>query len=53
MPVRFRYRKTGGAVRFILSIYNPEKAFEAAFKEAVEEASEKTELPTFKGSPES
>lgn len=53
MPVRFRYRKMGGAVRFILSIYNPEKAFEAAFKEAVEEASEKTELPTFKGSPES
>ena len=53
MPVRFRYRKMGGAVRFILSIYNPEKAFEAAFKEAVEEASEKTKLPTFKGSPES
>lgn len=53
MPVRFRYRKMGGAVRFILSIYNPEKAFEAAFKEAVEEATEKTELPTFKGTPES
>lgn len=53
MPVRFRYRKMGGAVRFILSIYNPEKAFEAAFKEAVEEATEKTELPTFKGDPES
>lgn len=53
MPVRFRYRKMGGAVRFILSIYNPEKAFEAAFKEAVEEATEKTDLPTFKGTPES
>lgn len=53
MPVRFRYRKMGGVVRFILSIYNPEKAFEAAFKEAVEEATEKTELPTFKGTPES
>ena len=53
MPVRFRYRKMGGAVRFILSIYNPEKAFEAAFKEAVEEATEKTELPTLKGTPES
>lgn len=52
MPVRFRYRKMGGAVHFILSIYNPEKAFEAAFKEAVEEATEKTELPTFKGTPE-
>ena len=52
MPVRFRYRKSGGAVRFILSIYNPEKAFEAAFKEAVEEATEATGLPTFMGSPE-
>ncbi|TDE34156.1 DUF2303 family protein [Antarcticimicrobium sediminis] len=53
MPVRFRYRKMGGSVRFILSIYNPEKAFESAFKEAIEEAAERTELPTFKGSPES
>lgn len=52
MPVRFRYRKSGGAVLFILSIYNPEKAFEAAFKEAVEEAQTKTELPTFMGTPE-
>ena len=53
MPVRFRYRKIGGAVRFILSIYNPEKAFEAAFKEAVEEATIQTDLPTFMGTPES
>ncbi len=52
MPVRFRYRKLGGEVRFILSIYNPEKAFEAAFKEAVEEATDKTSLPTFMGTPE-
>ena len=53
MPVRFRYRKIGGEVRFILSIYNPEKAFEAAFKEAVEEATIQTNLPTFMGTPES
>ena len=53
MPVRFRYRKLGGEVRFILSIYNPEKAFEAAFKEAVEAATTETDLPTFMGSPES
>lgn len=52
MPVRFRYRKMGGTVRFIMSIYNPEKAFEAAFKEAVEQATTETELPTFMGSPE-
>lgn len=53
MPVRFRYRKVGGEVRFILSIYNPEKAFEAAFKEAVIEATTATDLPTFLGKPES
>lgn len=52
MPVRFRYRKLGGEVRFILSIYNPEKAFEAAFKEAVEAATTETDLPTFMGTPE-
>jgi len=52
MPVRFRYRKMGGTVRFIMSIYNPEKSFEAAFKEAVIEATEATALPTFMGSPE-
>lgn len=53
MPVRFRYRKLSGEVQFILSIYNPEKAFEAAFKEAVEMATTKTGLPTFMGTPES
>lgn len=52
MPVRFRYRKVGSTVKFILSLYNPEKAFEASFKEAVEEATEKTNLPTFRGTPE-
>ncbi|SLN36878.1 hypothetical protein AQS8620_01326 [Aquimixticola soesokkakensis] len=52
MPVRFRYRKQGGSVKFILSIYNPEKAFEAAFKEAVSRATEETNLPLFMGSPE-
>lgn len=53
MPVRFRYRKAGGDVRFTLSIYNPEKAFEAAFNEAIEQATNETELPTFMGTPES
>jgi hypothetical protein len=52
MPVRFRYRKTGGQVKFILSIYNPEKSFEAAFDEAVAEATVATELLTLMGSPE-
>ncbi|WP_065332297.1 DUF2303 family protein [Tritonibacter mobilis] len=52
MAVRFRYRKFGASVKFILSIYNPEKVFEAAFKEAVDQATEETELPIFMGSPE-
>lgn len=52
MAVRFRYRKSGSTVKFILSIYNPEKAFEAAFDEAIETAQKATELPLFKGQPE-
>ncbi|EEX16987.1 conserved hypothetical protein [Citreicella sp. SE45] len=53
MPVRFRYRKSGSTVKFILSIYNPERAFEAAFDEALKIASDATELPIFQGHPES
>lgn len=52
MPVRFRYRKAGSTVKFILSIYNPEKAFKAAFDEAVTEAKAQTDLPLFLGTPE-
>lgn len=52
MPVRFRYRKSGSAVKFILSLYNPDKAFDAAFDEAVALATEATDLPTFHGTPE-
>ncbi len=53
LPVRFRYRKMGGQVKFILSVYNPEKAFEASFKEAIETATNATGLPLFMGEPES
>jgi hypothetical protein len=52
MAVRFRYRKTGGNIKFVLTPYNPEKSFEAAFRLAVEEAKEKTALQLFYGSPE-
>ncbi len=52
MPVRFRYRKSGPDVKFSLSIYNPEKAFEAAFNEATQKAAEETDLPIFAGKPE-
>ena len=53
MPVRFRYRKMAGEVKFILSLYNPEKAFEAAFREAVDQATADTALPVLMGTPES
>ncbi|MGK7663337.1 MULTISPECIES: DUF2303 family protein [unclassified Marinovum] len=53
MPVRFRYRKSGASVKFILTVYNPEKAFEAAFEEAAVEAQQKTDLQLFYGAPES
>lgn len=52
MPVRFRYRKSGADVKFILSPYNPEKAFEAAFDEACQTAARETGLPLFLGKPE-
>ncbi|MBL1436537.1 MAG: DUF2303 family protein [Rhodobacteraceae bacterium] len=52
MPVRFRYRKRGSSVKFILSAYNPEKAFKAALNEAVDLAAEATGLETFMGTPE-
>ena len=52
MAVRFRYRKNGSAIEFALTIYNPEKVFEACFKEAVELAKNETGLPLFYGTPE-
>ncbi|SMP31995.1 DUF2303 family protein [Shimia sagamensis] len=53
MAVRFRYRKSGSSVKFIMSVHNPEKVFEAAFDEAVTQAHENTKLPVFVGTPES
>ncbi|MEP5730120.1 MAG: DUF2303 family protein, partial [Sulfitobacter sp.] len=53
MPVRFRYRKLGGNIKFIMSIYNPERAFDDAMTEATTKATNETELPLFIGSPES
>jgi hypothetical protein len=52
LPVRFSFKKNGSAVSFRLTLYNPEAAFYDALKEAVNTAQEKTELPTFYGSPE-
>lgn len=52
MAVRFRYSKNGASLRFILSVFNPEKYFQAAFEEAVEQARKETDLPLLFGTPE-
>lgn len=49
LPVRFQYRKSGGALQFVLTIYDPDRAFDDAFNEAVQTATEKTELPMLAG----
>lgn len=53
MAVRFRYRKSGSSVKFIMSVHNPEVVFDAAFDEAVKSATDQTDLPVFMGKPES
>ncbi|WP_150119996.1 DUF2303 family protein, partial [Sulfitobacter sp. HI0021] len=52
MPVRFRYRKIGGAIRFIMSPLNPQRAFDNAFQVAVDQAKDQTDLPVFMGKSE-
>ncbi|MEP3035307.1 MAG: DUF2303 family protein, partial [Pseudoruegeria sp.] len=52
MAVRFRYKKSGSNVVFTLQVLNPEKVFEAAFKEAVQTATDETGLLTLMGTPE-
>lgn len=52
LPVRFSFKKNGSGVSFRLTPHNPNVAFYDAIREAVNIAEEKTELPTFYGSPE-
>lgn len=52
LPVRFMYRKAGSDVKFTFTLYNDDKAFDAAFTEALETARTGTELPLFIGHPE-
>ncbi|ULB10707.1 YfdQ family protein [Cereibacter azotoformans] len=52
IPVRFRYRKAGSEVKFILSLHNADIALEDAVEEALHEATEATGLPLFRGEPE-
>lgn len=52
LAVRFRYRKAGSDVKFIVSIYNPDSALRDAAREAMDHAREATELPLLMGIPE-
>lgn len=52
LPVRFQYRKAGATVKFMLTVYDPARAFDDAFAEAIEIAGKETGLPVFAGTPE-
>ncbi|KGJ03649.1 Uncharacterized conserved protein [Paracoccus halophilus] len=52
LAVRFRYRKAGDSVKFIVSLYNADVALRDATREAIEAAEAATELPVLMGTPE-
>lgn len=52
LAVRFRYRKAGESVKFIISLHNPEFALRDAAREAMSIAREQTGLPLMMGKPE-
>ena len=53
LAVRFKYRKSGDSVKFIVSLYNADVALRDAALEAIETARAATELPVLMGTPES
>lgn len=53
LAVRFKYRKSGDSVKFIVSIYNGDVALRDAAREAIETAWAATEVPVLMGVPES
>ena len=53
LAVRFKYRKSGDSVKFIVSLYNADVALRDAAREAIETARAATELPVLMGTPES
>jgi hypothetical protein len=52
IPVRFRYRKSGQEVKFILTLHNPDVCLKDAVDEALARAESETALPLFRGNPE-
>lgn len=53
LAVRFRYRKAGQEVKFLLTLHNPDIILKNAVDEALAYAADKTALPLFRGKPES
>lgn len=53
IPVRLRYRATGGSIRWSLSVYRREHLVRLALESMVERVKRDTELPVFIGMPES
>ncbi|WP_422074160.1 DUF2303 family protein [Tranquillimonas rosea] len=49
LAVRLRYRKAGASVKFVMTVYQPERAARDAFEEAVQDATERTGAPLFYG----
>jgi len=52
IPVRLRYRKSGGAIYWIIALHRPDRMLEHAFNEACDKAMRETGLPLFFGQPE-
>ncbi|MBK4216115.1 DUF2303 family protein [Paracoccus caeni] len=52
LAARFRYRKAGSEVKFIVTLYNPDVALRDAAREAMRSAHERTSVPLMMGVPE-
>jgi len=52
IPVRLRYRSSGGRVSWFFELYRADKVFKHAIEEAFTKAATETGLPLFSGSPE-
>jgi hypothetical protein len=52
LAVRFRYRKFGASIAFIMSLHNPDVVFRDAVKLAITTATTETALPVLAGFPE-
>ena len=52
IAARLRYRKSGGRIIFWFELWNVDRTFDHAFKEAIEHVKTETGLPVFIGTPE-